>query len=331
MKERIPTIDTARGIAIILVVIGHSISYADEPINTFILSFHMPLFFVISGMTVKLQPPRTNFLEYVIHKSKRLLLPQVFLGFILYMYYGLLVLYQTGEMTLFEPLNLIKRIIEPWFLIVMFQITIVSYVYRRWIISSKSMSIVFNLLILSLCFFMVISNFSTKYGYVHIVPVGWVFYIIGLHGRQYLLAPLAGKREYMIILSLAMVFCLSQINTPVKMYTADYGIFPLFLITSLLGSISIIRLCQRVSSPLLTKAGVYSMIIYVFQFPCTMLFFVVSTILCNRFELDNESLRIGLNILLALPLLSILTIYSIRNRIMRYIFGLATQNNKGNL
>ena len=39
---RIEWLDSARGIAIILVVLGHCIGYIDEPLNKVILSFHMP-------------------------------------------------------------------------------------------------------------------------------------------------------------------------------------------------------------------------------------------------------------------------------------------------
>ena len=45
---RIPLYDEARGIAILLVVIGHCIGSLHNPMNQAILSFHMPLFFQIS-------------------------------------------------------------------------------------------------------------------------------------------------------------------------------------------------------------------------------------------------------------------------------------------
>lgn len=54
MKERIQYIDAMRGFAILLVVIGHLIQYNFEDafhndIFNIIYSFHMPLFFFISG------------------------------------------------------------------------------------------------------------------------------------------------------------------------------------------------------------------------------------------------------------------------------------------
>lgn len=74
MKERNlinrnSTIDGLRGIAIMLVVIGHVIQYVFSP-NTFddnllfrvIYSFHMPLFMFISGYTIGIVHPALSFI-----------------------------------------------------------------------------------------------------------------------------------------------------------------------------------------------------------------------------------------------------------------------------
>lgn len=46
--SRIKWIDNARAIGILLVVLGHSLIPAS--IQTYIYSFHMPLFFFLSGL-----------------------------------------------------------------------------------------------------------------------------------------------------------------------------------------------------------------------------------------------------------------------------------------
>lgn len=48
-RGRIEWVDIAKGIAIILMVIGHEVNNID--IHTAIFSFHMPLFFILSGYT----------------------------------------------------------------------------------------------------------------------------------------------------------------------------------------------------------------------------------------------------------------------------------------
>ena len=49
--DRIYWIDCAKGITILLVIIGHSIY--NPMVRGPIFSFHMPLFFILSGMTYK--------------------------------------------------------------------------------------------------------------------------------------------------------------------------------------------------------------------------------------------------------------------------------------
>lgn len=47
MKERVEYIDVARGIAMLLVILGHCHQTVDCTLILIILSFHMPLFFFI--------------------------------------------------------------------------------------------------------------------------------------------------------------------------------------------------------------------------------------------------------------------------------------------
>lgn len=50
-KKRIPAIDIAKGLGIMLVVAGHMSEKSD--FHTFIYAFHMPLFFILSGFVLK--------------------------------------------------------------------------------------------------------------------------------------------------------------------------------------------------------------------------------------------------------------------------------------
>ncbi|MCM1138656.1 MAG: acyltransferase family protein [Muribaculum sp.] len=70
-QNRILWIDCLKGIAILLVVIGHN---ANETIGRFIYCFHMPLFFLLSGFLFSPKP----YTQHLVKSSKRLLLPYVF-------------------------------------------------------------------------------------------------------------------------------------------------------------------------------------------------------------------------------------------------------------
>ncbi len=74
VEERLSYIDIAKGIGIICVVIGHVIPYG--PLWYFIYSFHMPLFFFISGMVCNYS--KYTIKAFVYRRLKTLLIPFIF-------------------------------------------------------------------------------------------------------------------------------------------------------------------------------------------------------------------------------------------------------------
>ena len=81
--KRAEFVDIAKGIAIISVIIGHTWSVyspMDKRLTIFIYSFHMPLFFMLSG-AVFASSPVVSFKTLVKKKTKRLILPYFVYGF----------------------------------------------------------------------------------------------------------------------------------------------------------------------------------------------------------------------------------------------------------
>lgn len=70
-SERIGWIDTARGLTMLCVILGHM---DVGKLRYIIHSFHMPIFFVISGLFLRVQAPK----RLVEKKAKSLLYPYVF-------------------------------------------------------------------------------------------------------------------------------------------------------------------------------------------------------------------------------------------------------------
>jgi acyltransferase len=81
VKERINWIDIARGIGIILVIYAHGLGAT--PLRYFIYSFHLPLFFFLSGLVVhsRKNEPYINSLTKDI---KKILLPYFFFAFLFF-------------------------------------------------------------------------------------------------------------------------------------------------------------------------------------------------------------------------------------------------------
>lgn len=79
-KTRLEYLDAAKGLGILLVILGHI--YAWNPnINrkilvTWIYSFHMPLFFIVSGMLIKYKN-YCNIKEFIFSRIKHILVPYI--------------------------------------------------------------------------------------------------------------------------------------------------------------------------------------------------------------------------------------------------------------
>ena len=76
--KRLDYLDYAKGFGIILVVLGH-IYDISNPIKIWLYSFHMPLFFIISGLLIRY----TNINErdmngIIVSKFKSLIIPYIF-------------------------------------------------------------------------------------------------------------------------------------------------------------------------------------------------------------------------------------------------------------
>ena len=73
-KIRIDYIDEMRGLAILFVVIGHIIQFngipTTNPVFEFIYSFHMPLFFSISGYITQKVTQINNISQYLLFVRK---------------------------------------------------------------------------------------------------------------------------------------------------------------------------------------------------------------------------------------------------------------------
>ena len=87
-NKRIPILDIAKGIGIILVVVGHCLEMRSS-IGRFIWSFHMPLFFIISGLCFN-EMHHNNIKAFVVSRFKSLVFPAaIFTAFSIIVAYGL--------------------------------------------------------------------------------------------------------------------------------------------------------------------------------------------------------------------------------------------------
>lgn len=85
--KKIKWIDTAKGIGILLVILGHS--PFDETVIKAIFAFHMPFFFFVSGYLFHYSKYRENKRGFVEGKFKRLIVPYFVTNLIILSFYSL--------------------------------------------------------------------------------------------------------------------------------------------------------------------------------------------------------------------------------------------------
>jgi polysaccharide biosynthesis protein PslL len=155
------TIDIARGMGIILVVLCHNwILYFNRgELSNIVFSFHMPLFFFISGFFFK---PNQSIKELLVSKSDGLLKPYFVVLFTVY-FFNLIknsttdhlneligIFYGSGGTIVWTPL---------WFLSHLFIVFIFSWVFYRYILF-KVDKLLYQLLILIFVLYVGASNIT---------------------------------------------------------------------------------------------------------------------------------------------------------------------------
>lgn len=141
MSKRIGWIDTTKGFCILLMVLGH---YQLSPfwMKDLIYSFHMPIFFVMSGI---LASPKYSYWHYISGKFYSLFLPFILLSFII----GGGQLLVCGNINNFFSDVIVKSLInnEPssqplWFLYTLFITDMIYYPFRSTSIKRKNIAVV---------------------------------------------------------------------------------------------------------------------------------------------------------------------------------------------
>lgn len=75
--KRISSIDVAKGLGILIVVLGHILGESDFFLEKLIFSFHMPLFFILSGFVLKISNEKQK-LNDILRSETKLIAAYIF-------------------------------------------------------------------------------------------------------------------------------------------------------------------------------------------------------------------------------------------------------------
>ena len=267
MVNRYEHVDIARGIAIILVVMGHSCSSSTGDLNRMILGFHMPLFFFLSGLFAKEYTHETLW-RGVVKKMRRILLPQVLLSFTVIIMKGIPWVMNGNSIWDFDLLNCFGY----WFLPTLFFVSVLYMTLSLFVnfgaLRTKIITLFITLVMVGLTLYAIdIPNgFLSKY--IKLVPVAFLFYFSGSCLKKYVILEKGNKFQGVLLLILApLMYVITQWNTPVKMYLSDYGRFPLFLLSSFMGIILVSFGSKHIKNfGILRDFGEMSIAVYVWNF-----------------------------------------------------------------
>lgn len=246
MKERINWIDWAKAIGITLVVLGHFKYTGDDAVyRYFIYSFHMPLFFFLSGFLYK----KPQDLEASVKKDFRgLIIPYILLNIIAYIL--LIPYYIHHGVGLLKPIGDIVTISGHapagacWFLVSLFIIKFVMYFVFQKPVKTQ---IIFILLVsvFTYCISLFVPEINTFR--VGTTCMAFLFFFIGFYTKKIDILSLL-KSKYLAFFIFAILFVLliftSKYNGRVDMYACDYGKNPLlFHFNAIIGIAMTLALC----------------------------------------------------------------------------------------
>ena len=247
MKKRIEYVDIAKAVGIILVIAGHVVS-GDNIAKRIIYSFHMPLFFILSGLSLAIREKNSNvkWKKIISRKAKRLLLPYVIWGLIYSSFsfkHTALVLYGTRE-TLISA----ESLTSLWFLPVLFLAYLITEMVLRIANRLKMPNLAIAIGIAGTITIGFIIPHYPQYGYpwgLDIAFIAAAFMLIGFflqRGNEKITNNIV-RLVILIISSILFVVVVRYSNTSVGyvlMANAIYGNCFVFFANALLGSIIVL-------------------------------------------------------------------------------------------
>lgn len=305
-KERINYLDSAKGIGIILVCIGHSITNAPVDADSdysillqFISQFHMPLFFLLSGMVFSdrnsEQPVKSSF-----RKIKAYYIPFIVYNMIFVILHN--VMYSLHIFTdvydiksfLISTLNVLTMHIQDicgamWFLRCLLTIVLI-FIWIRFVackicggrykeyITASVVLLMVILSILGVC----PTVFKVNLAFYYIV-----FFYIGYIISRYNISALISKYKVCLLIFGLLVNICVALNYTYAIGGACGGyVIVLRFVVQLIGSIMVLALVQwkpMANSKVLIELGKKSLDIMALHFVC---FKLVSFLIINVYGLD---------------------------------------------
>ncbi len=236
-NKRNTIIDFAKGLAIVLMLADHIIKT-----GSFITSFHMPLFIILSGYFFKATP----FKEYVVKKVKSLLIPYVKLNIIALIF---VLIRDRNNFDIVEFCKKIKRIFWGcdglslgWFLIALFVASIIYWVVYKISWNNKVLYVLI-LVLLTVTGWFFGTRIETHYYQWDVALICVGFFAIGHLYKEYAREIPRWTQILALVISI-VVWVVDILNGGIVLSLRIYHVFPLCVIGAIAGTYVVLKACK---------------------------------------------------------------------------------------
>lgn len=247
-KQRLEWLDVLRCIGMYLVVIAHaSKGSTPDTYRYYIYSFHMPLFFLISGADYYLQTKsrQYDFMGMLKNKAKSLIWPYFTLNFFAFwiwiLNFKVLSHSETSIPRLIyaifyshqEHVSAVSN--ATWFLLTLFLTAMTFYILQMWSKNDEKILTIIVLIIGSYGYSMSLhrSDFYAPW-HIETVPVALVLFLMGYLFIKHIdfMMELLGRWKRQILIFVCCfcgAFCCAKYNVKISMAVNSYGNFMFFM------------------------------------------------------------------------------------------------------
>ena len=231
--QRLDYLDICKGFGIFAITLGHI--YNDNYFRTWLSSFDLPLFFIITGILIKYtNSMNRNFINIVTSRFTRLIIPYCMfemLAIIGFMIWNHQFTWSIFKYNILNTLMLYEKAGATWFLPALF-ISELTFIGLKKIIKNDKVIIILSLIIFIVPFFIHTVN---HFGIVFIrnfTAIGFIAF--GYYGYNFLIQNDISMKY--LIIALMVNIILAILNKNVDLYSLKYNNAILYFICSISGS-----------------------------------------------------------------------------------------------
>ena len=276
MNKRIRWIDIAKGILILLVIIGHC--EVGSCVKYVIYSFHMGAFFFLSGLTFS---AKNNPKVFVTKKVKSLLLPYCFFSVLLTAYnFAKHIVFSSAFnlkdaiMSFFVPISgkYESSVYGLWFLPCIFLTELLLYSIIRFYSKNKVVSVIYGITVV--VGFGLIFIFTKIACVVTIIPISILCILCGYLAKR-VLFKIYNYRAFAFAVSFVVFTLLVILNnilsdSSLDLSSLNLGCVPIYILSTFFGSVAVctISMCiEKIKfTKLITYIGINSLYFYGFHY-----------------------------------------------------------------